>query len=404
MSILQRLSGKRVLLGISGGVAAYKACQLVRELVKVNAQVQVVMTEKAQTFVSALTLQSLSGQRVRTDLFDESAEAAMGHIELARWADLMIIAPASANTIANLALGLAPDLLSTLYLATKAPCFICPAMNQAMYHHPAVEKNIQTLKINGVSLVGPVAGEQACGDVGLGRLMEPLDILHTVATSLMPGTLQGLSLAITAGPTVEPICPVRFLSNHSSGKMGYALARAASALGAKVTLISGPTALTPPGGVETILVNTADEMYQVALSSAAHTHIFIGAAAVSDYSPVDVAKEKIKKNEETLTLTLKKNKDIIAEVSGLERRPFVVGFAAETEHLRDNAHDKLRRKSLDMIIANQVSKEGIGFHVDDNEVIAIDKVEEKSFAKQPKADLAYALLEHIYERYKGSQE
>ncbi|MCF7986242.1 MAG: bifunctional phosphopantothenoylcysteine decarboxylase/phosphopantothenate--cysteine ligase CoaBC [Methylovulum sp.] len=352
-----------ILYGVSGGIAAYKSAEVVRLLRKRGAQVRVVMTEAAMQFITPLTLQALSGQPVLSQLLDADSEHAMDHIRLARWADVILIAPATADFIAKCRHGLADDLLSTLYLAATCPVYIAPAMNQAMWSKPVVQDSIQTLRAHGVQMIGPEAGEQACGEVGLGRMSEPsalVDQIYAECIDQLP-CLQGLSVLISAGPTREPLDPVRYLSNRSSGKMGYALAKAALAAGAKVTLISGPVTLSAPVEIERISVETAAEMYDAVLARASSHSIYIGAAAVADYSPVTMASCKIKKNEQTLTLVLQKTRDILADVAALPSCPFTVGFAAETHALEDYASAKLIEKNLDMIAANWVGQAQGGF-------------------------------------------
>ncbi|MGC8733402.1 MAG: bifunctional phosphopantothenoylcysteine decarboxylase/phosphopantothenate--cysteine ligase CoaBC, partial [Halothiobacillaceae bacterium] len=339
------LTGKHILLGLSGGIAAYKACDLVRRLRDAGAEVRVVMTEGATHFVTPLTLQALSGYPVRTSVWDEAAEAAMGHIELARWADAILIAPASADVLARLAAGMADDLLTTLCLATEVPLLLAPAMNRVMWANPATQANVQTLTARGAILLGPAAGAQACGETGEGRMLEPVELVARLVEHLTPPQhgLAGKRVVITAGPTREALDPVRFISNRSSGRMGYALAEAAQATGAEVVLISGPTALPTPKGVARIDVETALQMRNAVMAQMP-CDIFIGTAAVADYRPLEAAPEKIKKGAEQLTLTLVKNPDIVSEVAALPERPFVVGFAAETEHVLEHARDKLVRK------------------------------------------------------------
>ncbi|MDN3521323.1 bifunctional phosphopantothenoylcysteine decarboxylase/phosphopantothenate--cysteine ligase CoaBC [Halomonas ramblicola] len=404
---MSSLSGRRLLLGISAGIAAYKSAQLARLLKQAGAEVRVVMTEGAQAFIAPLTLQALTGEAVRTSLLDPEAEAGMGHIELARWADIILIAPGTADLMARLAGGLADDLLTTLCLASEADKVMAPAMNQAMWRHPATRRNAARLAEDGWTLLGPDSGDQACGDVGPGRMLEPEAIL-----AALPGTSTagGLTVTITAGPTREPLDPVRYLSNHSSGKMGYALAEAAAALGARVRLISGPVTLPCPAGVERTEVETALEMHEAALRLAGESELFIGCAAVADYRAENAAAHKIKKveGEDGLTLRLVKNPDIIAEVAALPeaRRPLVVGFAAETRDLETYARDKLTRKGLDMIVANDVSRAGLGFGSDDNAALLLwrrpstrdetspsgDDLDRESLAPQPKRELARAVM------------
>lgn len=367
------LSGKRVLLGVSAGIAAYKSALITRLLKQADCEVRVVMTHGAQAFITPMTLQALSGEPVRTSLLDTDAEAGMGHIELARWADVILIAPATADLIARLVHGFADDLLTTLCLASDAPKLIAPAMNQAMWRNPATQRNVATLNGDGWQLIGPDAGDQACGDNGPGRMSEPDDIVAALFARFTPpaGAAIGKHVVITAGPTREALDPVRYLTNHSSGKMGYALADAALEQGARVTLISGPVALSTPAGAEAVAVESAAEMHAAALRLAPGADVFIGCAAVSDYRAAETAAHKLKKtdNDDTLTLTLIKNPDIIAEVAALEvaqRPPVVVGFAAETQDVERYAANKLARKALDMIVANDVSAAGLGFGSDDN--------------------------------------
>ncbi|HRD71144.1 MAG TPA: bifunctional phosphopantothenoylcysteine decarboxylase/phosphopantothenate--cysteine ligase CoaBC [Legionella sp.] len=370
---MQDLINKKVLLGICGGIAAYKSAYLVRELTRLGAEVRVVMTDSAQQFISPLTMQALSGNEVRSELFDSQAERAMGHIELARWADYLIIAPASANCLAKLAQGIADDLLSTLYLVAEVPVIICPAMNKSMWSHPATQANCDLLLKRGAIFVGPEEGAQACGEYGFGRLSETEQIINALRLHDVHQLLAGKKVVITAGPTREAIDPVRFLSNYSSGKMGYALAIAAAMAGAEVTLISGPSVLGVPAGITLIRVESAQEMYDAVLNLKQKEYIFIGTAAVADYGIEKPALEKVKKKDhEELTLHLSKNKDILATVASSGKAAFVVGFAAETNNVVQFATEKLQKKNLDMIIANQVGK-NTGFDSDMNEVVVITK-------------------------------
>lgn len=363
---------KHVILGITGGIAAYKSAFFARLLVKAGFEVRVVLTEGAQAFITPLTLQALTGNPVHTELLDETAEAGMGHIELAKWADLIIIAPASANTLARLAMGMADDLLATLCLATDAPVMLAPAMNQQMWAHPAVQLNQQTLVDMNYYLIEPADGEQACGDVGAGRLPEPEDLLaqvqYFIAKQSIPQVLAGKKVTITAGPTVEAIDPVRYLSNHSTGKMGFALARACRNAGAEVTLIvGGKVTLTTPAGVTRVDVLSANDMLIAAKQSAeAGCEIFIATAAVADYRTREAAPQKIKKTQEAMTLELVKNPDILATISHDYPDMFVVGFAAETQDIEQYARGKLAAKNLDMIACNDVSRTDIGFGSDNN--------------------------------------
>ena len=368
---MKRLHGKNILLGITGGIAAYKSADLTRRLKDAGADVRVAMTRAATEFVTPLTFQALSSNPVHTELLDESAEAGMGHIELARWADAILIAPTSANFIAKLAQGHADDLLSTLCLATEAPLAFAPAMNQAMWKDLATQANCKTLRQRGLFQFGPASGEQACGEVGEGRMMEVPELIEHLANCFEHGELQAVNVIITAGPTYEPIDPVRFISNRSSGKMGYALAEAAREAGASVTLISGPCHLSTPDKVQRIDVETATQMHRAVFDQLPQCDIFIAAAAVADYKPVEANEQKLKKDDASLSLTLERNPDILNDVAHDSHRPFVVGFAAETENLETNALGKLQRKNLDMIAANFVgqskdTKQDIGFNSEYN--------------------------------------
>ena len=363
MSLAQR----RILLGVSGGIAAYKSCELVRRLRDLDAQVRVVMTERATHFVSPTTFQALSGQSVRVSLWDEQAEAAMGHIELARWAERILIAPASADVLARLAHGLADDLLTTLCLASAAPLYLAPAMNQQMWAHPAVQANIETLRQRGAHLLGPAAGEQACGDIGSGRMLEPHELREALVASFGDGSMAGLNVVVSAGPTYEDIDPVRFIGNRSSGRMGFAIAQAAAQAGARVILVAGPVSLATPEGIaQRVDVRSAAQMHTAVLDAATQADIYIGAAAVGDYRPQEIATHKLKKHDGAgLSLQLSENPDILASLSAKTVHPFLVGFAAETHDVASYAQDKLRRKGLDMIAANQVGG-GLGFEAADN--------------------------------------
>jgi phosphopantothenoylcysteine decarboxylase/phosphopantothenate--cysteine ligase len=395
---------KRVLLGVSGGIAAYKSPDLTRRLRERGHEVRVVMTRAAQNFITPLSLQAVSGQAVHTTLLDEQAEAAMGHIELARWADVILIAPASADIIARLAHGLADDLLSTLCLASDAPIVLAPAMNQRMWAAPATQANVKTLRARGVRLLGPGSGDQACGDVGEGRMLEPTELAADLEVLVLgqagEPALAGLGVLITAGPTREAIDPVRYISNHSSGKMGYAVASAARAAGASVILVSGPSALPAPPGVERISVESAAEMRTAVLSRVEGCDIFIAAAAVSDYRPANKAEQKIKKNASALELRLLRNADILADVAGSEHPPFTVGFAAETEKLELHAREKLTRKSLDMIAANPVGGANPGFGVDVNQLRVFWKDGEADLGEASKTELAGRLVALVAERFR----
>ncbi|WP_288131915.1 bifunctional phosphopantothenoylcysteine decarboxylase/phosphopantothenate--cysteine ligase CoaBC [Microbulbifer sp.] len=400
------LADKRILLGVTGGIAAYKSADLVRRLQDQGATVRVVMTAGAQEFVRPLTFQALSGNPVHTDLLDPAAEAAMGHIELAKWADLILIAPASASCMARLAAGMADDLLSTLCLASEATLYLAPAMNQAMWRHQATQTNARTLQNRGATLLGPGAGSQACGDVGPGRMLEPLDIITQLTDAIAPEqVLQGKKVTITAGPTREALDPVRYLSNHSSGKMGFALAAAAARAGAAVTLIAGPVRLDTPAGVTRVDVTSTEEMLAAAEKAADSSDLFIAAAAVVDFRPAVVAAQKIKKEagSDSDVLQLVKNPDIVAAIAGRKsKRPFVVGFAAETEQVVDHAKDKLARKNLDMIVANDVSDPEGGFNSDRNQVVVIDRDGEQALSQALKTELAAQLVRLIAEKAFGS--
>ncbi|MEO0576215.1 MAG: bifunctional phosphopantothenoylcysteine decarboxylase/phosphopantothenate--cysteine ligase CoaBC [Pseudomonadota bacterium] len=391
----------RILLGVTGGIACYKSPDLVRRLIDRGAEVQVVMTPGAQQFVTPLTFQAVSGRAVRTDLFDEEAEAAMGHIELARWADKVLIAPASADFVARYANGLGNDLLSTVCLATEAPVLVAPAMNRQMWSSAAVQDNMATLLSRGVTVLGPGEGDQACGETGAGRMLEPTDIAErTIA--LRQGPLQGRHVVITAGPTREPIDPVRYLTNRSSGKMGYAMAKAALAAGANVTLVSGPVAIDAPHGAQVIGVETAEQMRLAVDAAVADADVFISAAAVSDYRPAAYAENKVKKSTESLALELTRNPDILAGVARRDDPPFAVGFAAETQKLKEHALGKLSAKGLDMIIANKVG-EKLAFDQDDNAVTVFWQGGEQAFELQDKTTLAGELLAVIAAQFNAKR-
>jgi phosphopantothenoylcysteine decarboxylase/phosphopantothenate--cysteine ligase len=407
------LQGKNILLGISGGIAAYKAADLVRRLKERGADVRVILTPAAAEFITPLTLQALSGNPVGLSLLDPAAEAAMGHIELARWADFILVAPASADVIARIAHGMANDLLTTCILAANAPLAVAPAMNQQMYKNIAVQNNLATLKSHNIHIHGPAAGEQACGDVGMGRMLEPLQLAELlvehfqIADEHQAKPLTGLKFAITAGPTREAIDPVRYISNHSSGKMGYALATAAATLGAEVTLISGPVQLATPTAVSRIDVASALEMQQAALAAAQTHDIFIGCAAVADYRMAEVAPQKLKKSADNdlLMLQLVKNPDIIAGIAALtSHRPFTVGFAAETEQVAQYAKQKLSSKNLDLICANDVSVAGQGFNSEHNALTVYGHQFEQTLPLQDKNTLAQALITLIVEQYQNEKK
>jgi phosphopantothenoylcysteine decarboxylase/phosphopantothenate--cysteine ligase len=392
------LTGKRIVVGVTGGIAAYKSADLVRRLRKAGAEVRVVLTAGGARFITPLTLQAVSGQPVHERWLDAEAESGMGHIELARWADAVLVAPASANILARLAAGLADDLLTTLCLATNAPLAVAPAMNQQMWQHPATAANMKTLAERGVQVFGPAEGEQACGDVGPGRMLEPEELLDRLAGMFGAGALAGHTVLVTAGPTFEAMDPVRGISNPSSGKMGYALAAAAAEVGARVVLVSGPVALADPTGVETIRITSAQEMHDAVLAHLAGTDIFIGAAAVSDYAPVKRASRKLKKDAPTLTVELTRTPDILAAVAAGGQRPFTVGFAAETEDLEKNARAKLLRKGLDLIVANHVGVPDSGFGHDHNEAVLISRTGARPIPRMSKRELARLLIADIATR------
>ena len=394
---MARLFNRNFIVGVTGSIAAYKAAELTRSLIREGANVRVIMTEGACEFVTPLTLQALSGHEVHTDLLDTEAEAAMGHIELARWADALLIAPASADSIARLVQGRADDLLGACALATPAPVFVAPAMNQEMWAKQATQDNVQTLVSRGIAMLGPSSGSQACGDIGAGRLLEPDDIVSAVAEHLSTGALSGRHVVITAGPTREPICPVRYISNRSSGKMGYALAEACLNAGAKTTLISGPVSCEPPAGATVINVETTQEMFDASMAAAATADIFIGAAAVVDFKPATVSDRKIKRSGvEAMDLSLVPNPDIIASVAGGEARPqLVVGFAAETHDVQDYARKKLVSKSLDFIFANDVSDQSIGFNSEQNAGILIGKNADIAMPMSSKRILAESIVHEL---------
>ena len=394
---MKSLANKNILLGVTGGIAAYKSAEIVRHLKKSGASVRVVMTRSAEEFITPLTLQALSGNRVSTELLDAEAEAAMGHIELAKWADGILIAPATANTIARLSSGRGDDLLSTVTLAFDGPISVAPAMNQAMWRDERTQENLKKLIDQDFGICGPGSGEQACGDVGLGRMLEPIDILDMFSLSFNEGTLSGKKILITAGPTQEPIDPVRFITNRSSGKMGYSLVEAALESGANVTLISGPVNIEPPSNCNFVSIKTAEEMYEAVMHHISGMDVYIGTAAVSDYSPAKASDSKIKKDGSSspMVLELKENQDILKSVSELEQRPYVVGFAAETNDLIKNAEKKLSNKNLDLIIANDVSNKEIGFDSDDNEVTLITEKEKHHIERQNKRKVSKKIIDFI---------
>ncbi len=421
----QPLIKKRILLGVTGGIAAYKSADLVRRLREIGAEIQVAMTPAATAFVAPLTFQAVSGRPVHTELLDANAEAGMGHIELARWADLILVAPATADFLARLAHGMANDLLSTLCLATDQPIAVAPAMNRLMWQNIATQDNCRLLARRGVKIWGPGVGEQACGEIGAGRMLEPVELCnHVVAqigarddaaelqaelpiversptSPLTPHELQGLTVLLTAGPTREALDPVRFISNRSTGRMGFAVAEAAAAAGARVVLVSGPVTLKTPAGVERIDVESAVEMREAVMERAHQANIFIATAAVADYRAANPAEQKIKKTRDALTLELVRNPDILAEVAALRsHRPFTVGFAAETHDVLRYAEDKRRRKNLDMIAANQVGVAGSGFESEQNELHVLWEGGERVLPLADKTLLGQQLMALIAERYR----
>ncbi|PXV72036.1 bifunctional phosphopantothenoylcysteine decarboxylase/phosphopantothenate--cysteine ligase CoaBC [Pantoea sp. PNA 03-3] len=397
------LAGKKVLLGVSGGIAAYKTPELVRRLRDRGADVRVMMTEGAKAFITPLSLQAVSGYPVFDDLLDPAAEAAMGHIELAKWADLIVLAPATADLIARITAGMANDLVTTAVLATAAPVAIVPAMNQQMYRAAVTQENLVRLQARGLLIWGPDSGSQACGDIGPGRMLDPLAIVdHAVQWAAPVNDLQHLNIMITAGPTREAIDPVRYISNHSSGKMGFAIAAAAAKRGARVTLVSGPVALPTPAGVKRVDVTSALEMQAAVMGEINAQHIFIASAAVADYQAIEIADEKIKKqdDDEKVSLQLIKNPDIVAGVAALtQSRPFVVGFAAETQNVEEYARKKRARKNLDLICANDVSKAGHGFNSDTNALHLFWQEGEKTLPLSDKSLLGQLLIDEIVSRY-----
>ena len=394
-----------VILGVTGGIAAYKTPELVRRLKERGADVQIVMTASAREFVTETALQAVSGRPIRDNLWDKAAEASMSHIELARWADVVLIAPATAEVMARLASGAAGDLLTTLVLATESPVAIAPAMNHVMWSNPAVQANRTLLEERGIAILGPDAGSQACGETGAGRMLEPDELAATVtgpgfAAGEIAGVLKGKTVLITAGPTREPIDPVRYMTNRSSGKMGYALATAALRAGARVLLVSGPVDLPPPRGVEVHDVLSADDMYRKTHELVGEVDVFIAAAAVADYRPVSVADKKIKKTGSSMTLEMVRTEDVLASVAALPDGPFTVGFAAETDRLNEYALDKLERKQLDMIVANCV-RGGKAFDADENAVEVFWPGGGQAFPLSAKTALAADLVELISNRYEA---
>ena len=390
------IANKHVVLGVTGGIAAYKSADLARRLREHGAEVRVVMTANAEQFITPLTMQAVSSHPVHLSLLDPEAEAGMGHIELARWADVVLVAPATANFISRFARGVADDLLTTLCLATQAPIALAPAMNQQMWQNPATQDNIDILNKRGVPILGPAVGDQACGETGPGRMLEPVELIEGVSKIFESGGLEGCNVVVTAGPTWEAIDPVRGITNHSSGKMGYAVAHAAAEAGAQVTLISGPTALESPPRVNRVAVMSAREMHDAVISKISDTDIFISVAAVADYRPSVSADKKIKKHADTLSLELVKNPDILSAVAE-HRHVYTVGFAAETNNVEQHAREKLVSKGVDLIAANKVGT-GEGFGTDDNALILIDRTGVKSLPQARKAQLARCLIDEVSRR------
>ena len=402
--VIMSLKNRRIVVVISGGIAAYKAPEVVRRLHDAGATTRVVMTPAATAFITPLTLQAVCGQPVRSDLFDPEAEAAMGHIELARWCDAMVVAPATADFLARCRLGTTPDLAGAVVLASAAPVLFAPAMNQQMWQHPATCENLQTLTERGFQFCGPDSGSQACGEVGPGRMAEPEAIVEATAKLFENRLLEGHKVVITAGPTREAIDPVRYISNHSSGKMGYAIAAAARDAGADVTLISGPVSELPPERVRVLDVSSAREMHQAVHKLIGSADIFIGTAAVADYRPTSPSAQKIKRDGETLQLELTPNPDILASVANLPDPPFTLGFAAETDNLSAHAAHKLKHKNIDMIAANDVSIAGLGFNADENELLVLWPGGEQRLSRAPKSRLAVDLVALVAKRYKARKD
>ena len=399
---MQSIHKKKIVLGITGGIAAYKSAELLRLLMKAGAEVRVVMSPAAREFIQPLTFQALSGHRVYTDIFDAEAESAMDHIELARWADLMLIAPASADFIAKFNQGFADNILLTLCLASAGPIAIAPAMNQQMYASPSTEENLRSLTARGVHIWGPASGEQACGDIGLGRMLEAEQLTQLVQSHFQPGILHGRRVLITAGPTREAIDPVRYITNRSSGKMGYALATAAAESGAEVTLISGPVSIQVPPGVNIVKVESALDMFDAVMQRVDASDIFIACAAVADYRVSEQAPQKIKKANEVMQLSLTRNPDIVASVAALESPPFTLGFAAETENVEQYAAEKRSRKKLDLIAANRVGGNS-GFENDSNEILVLGENYRQPLALAGKLQIARQLIQIVAGKFAGRQ-
>ncbi len=403
MSAQQPLIGKNILLGISGGIAAYKCAELTRRLKEQGAEVRIVMTKSSKEFITPLTMQAVSGHAIADNLLDPSAEAGMSHIELAKWADLILLAPATANLIARLRAGFADELLTTLCLASPAPIAVAPAMNMEMYLAPATQENISVLADRGLHIWGPGKGAQACGDIGPGRLLEPEDLVNRVSDffTTEEQVLSGINITITAGPTLEALDPVRYISNHSSGKMGFAIAKAAQLAGAEVTIISGPVNIPPPENCKVINIESAQQMHQQALITAKNADVFIACAAVADYRVAAIADQKIKKTTNELQLNLVKNPDIVADIAALADKPFTVGFAAETQDVAQYALGKLTRKNLDMIAANNVALAGQGFNSDDNALTVFDHHSSTELPLANKEQLAVSLVSLIDQKLKA---
>lgn len=397
---MQSIHKKKIILGVTGGIAAYKSAELLRLLIKAGAEVRVVMSPAAREFIQPLTFQALSGHRVYTDIFDAEAESAMDHIELARWADLMLIAPASADFIAKFNHGIADNILLTLCLASPGPIAIAPAMNQQMYASPSTDENLLSLGARGIHIWGPASGEQACGDIGLGRMLEAEQLAQLAQKHFQPGKLNGRRVLITAGPTREAIDPVRYITNRSSGKMGYALATAAAENGAEVTLISGPVSIKTPSGVNVVRVESAMDMYEAVMQRVEASDIFIACAAVADYRVSEQAPQKIKKSNEVMQLSLTRNPDIVASVAALESPPFTLGFAAETENVEQYAAEKRSRKKLDLIAANRVGGNS-GFENDSNEILVLGKDFRQPLELAGKLQIARQLIEIVAEKFAG---
>ncbi len=396
---MKHLKGRRILVGVTGGIAAYKSAELVRRLRDAGAEVRVVMTRAATRFIGELTLQALSGQPVRTDLLDAAGEAGMGHIELARWADAILVAPAGADFLARLSQGRADDLLAALCLASEAPLAVAPAMNRVMWENPATRDNMVCLAGRGIHCFGPAEGVQACGEVGPGRMLEPAELVARLDALFASGRLAGTHVVVTAGPTREAIDPVRYISNRSSGKMGYAVAAAAAQAGARVILVSGPVALSCPDGVSRVMVESAADMHRAVMDAAGDCDIFVAAAAVADYRPRHPSGHKLKKTAATMQLELQRNPDILADVAALPRRPFTVGFAAESERLAEHAEGKRRAKGLDMIAANWINRPDSGFDADHNALLVLWDGGSRELHHGPKTRLARELVELVASRF-----